>query len=38
MLDTDATEDQIATLLRLTERYCVVYQTLTRPPSLSLTH
>jgi uncharacterized OsmC-like protein len=24
----DATEEQIATLLRLTERYCVVYQTL----------
>ena len=27
-LDTDATEEQIATLLRLTERYCVVYQTI----------
>jgi uncharacterized OsmC-like protein len=27
-LDTDATEEQLATLLRLTERYCVVYQTL----------
>src|SRR5256885_4750968 len=25
-LDTDATEEQISTLLRLTERYCVVYQ------------
>jgi uncharacterized OsmC-like protein len=34
-LDTDASEDQIATLLRLTERYCVVYQTLARPPVLS---
>ena len=30
-LDTDATEDEIATLLRLTERYCVVYQTLRQP-------
>src|SRR5262249_29349081 len=30
-LDTDATEDQVATLLRLTERYCVVYQTLSQP-------
>ena len=30
-LDTDATEEQIATLLRLTERYCVVYQTLVHP-------
>ena len=27
-LDGDATEEQLATLLRLTERYCVVYQTL----------
>jgi uncharacterized OsmC-like protein len=27
-LDTDASEEQLATLLRLTERYCVVYQTL----------
>src|SRR6201987_2363534 len=27
-LDTDATDEQLATLLRLTERYCVVYQTL----------
>jgi uncharacterized OsmC-like protein len=35
-LDTDASEDQIATLLRLTERYCVVYQTLARPPALTV--
>jgi len=28
-LDHDADEEQLATLLRLTERYCVVYQTLT---------
>jgi uncharacterized OsmC-like protein len=27
-LDTDAEEEQLATLLKLTERYCVVYQTL----------
>jgi uncharacterized OsmC-like protein len=27
-LDTDAPAEQVATLLRLTERYCVVYQTL----------
>ncbi len=27
-LDTDATPDQVATLRKLTERYCVVYQTL----------
>jgi uncharacterized OsmC-like protein len=28
ILETDATDDQISTLLRLTERYCIVYQTL----------
>lgn len=27
-LDTDASEEQLASLLKLTERYCVVYQTL----------
>ena len=36
-LDTDADEDQLATLRKLTERYCVVYQTLTRPPTASTT-
>ncbi len=35
-LDTDATEDQRTTLLRLTERYCVVYQTLRSSPSVSM--
>jgi len=35
-LDTDASAEQIDTLLRLTERYCVVYQTLAGRPSLSL--
>jgi uncharacterized OsmC-like protein len=34
-LDTDASPDQLATLLRLTERYCVVYQTLSRPAQLT---
>jgi uncharacterized OsmC-like protein len=29
-LDTDATDEQMASLKKLTERYCVVYQTLTR--------
>jgi uncharacterized OsmC-like protein len=33
-LDSDATEEQLATLLRLTERYCVVYQTLAQPPKM----
>ncbi|WKE67131.1 OsmC family protein [Gallaecimonas kandeliae] len=35
-LDTDATDEEIATLLRLTERYCVVFQTLSHPPTLNL--
>ena len=34
-LDTDADAEQLATLQRLTERYCVVYQTLSSGPSLS---
>jgi uncharacterized OsmC-like protein len=29
-IDTDATEEQMASLTKLTERYCVVYQTLTK--------
>ena len=33
-LDTDAPQDQIDTLLKLTERYCVVLQTLRRPPAI----
>jgi uncharacterized OsmC-like protein len=35
-LDSDATEEQLNNLFRLTERYCVVYQTLSKPPTLSL--
>ncbi len=34
-VDADATEDQLATLRELTERYCVVYQTLAGAPALS---
>ena len=34
-LETDATADELDTLLRLTERYCVVYQTLASSPGLS---
>jgi uncharacterized OsmC-like protein len=34
-LDSDATEEQLATLFRLTERYCVVLQSLARTPRLS---
>jgi len=35
-LDTDASEEQLATLQRLTERYCVIFQTLARPPSIAV--
>jgi uncharacterized OsmC-like protein len=34
-LDTRADAQQLDTLLRLTERYCVVFQTLAKPPELS---
>ena len=37
-LKTDATEEQLSTLLRLTERYCVVYQTLSHSPSMSVSN
>jgi uncharacterized OsmC-like protein len=37
-LDTDATEEQIVTLLRLTERYCVVYQTLAHRPKIDISY
>jgi uncharacterized OsmC-like protein len=33
-LDADATPEQLATLKKLTERYCVVYQTLADAPEL----
>lgn len=36
-LDSDADEEQLATLTRLTERYCVVLQTLASAPELSTT-
>ncbi|VVJ21361.1 OsmC family protein [Amycolatopsis camponoti] len=36
-LDTDASGEQLATLEKLTERYCVVFQTLRTPPELAVT-
>jgi uncharacterized OsmC-like protein len=33
-IDSDASDDQLATLLRLTERYCVVFQTLRQSPRM----
>ena len=35
-LDSDASADQLATLQKLTERYCVVYQTLRSAPDLEV--
>ena len=35
-IDGDLTAEQTATLLKLTERYCVVYQTLRRPPPVTV--
>jgi uncharacterized OsmC-like protein len=37
-LDTDATEEQVASLKKLTERYCVVYQTLRQPPQIETSY
>ena len=36
-LESDASEEQLASLIRLTERYCVVFQTLAKPPALEVT-
>jgi uncharacterized OsmC-like protein len=36
-LDTDAPQDQVDTLLKLTERYCVVLQTLKHSPQVEAT-
>ena len=33
-LDTDAPQSELDTLLKLTERYCVVLQTLRNPPMI----
>ena len=35
-LDSDADDEQLDTLLRLTERYCVVLQTIASPPELTV--
>jgi len=36
-LDTEAGEDQMNSLMKLTERYCVVYQTLRNGPPIAVT-
>jgi len=35
-LDTDATQEQLDQLLKLTERYCVVYQTIAKGPPVAI--
>jgi uncharacterized OsmC-like protein len=35
-IDGDLTDEQRATLMKLTERYCVVYQTLRAPPPVAV--
>lgn len=35
-LDTDAIPEQLDTLLKLTKRYCVIYQTLAKTPKLAV--
>jgi uncharacterized OsmC-like protein len=37
-LDTDADAATVERLVAMTERYCVIYQTLRSPPSLSVAH
>lgn len=37
-LDTDATQEQLVSLIKLAERYCVVLQTLRNPPQMSVMH
>lgn len=36
-IDSEATPEQLAKLVQLTERYCVIFQTLKNPPQLSVT-
>jgi len=36
-IDGDLSDDQLATLLKLTERYCVVYQTIMSKPPVAVT-
>ena len=37
-LETDADEEQLATLIKLTERYCVVYQTIKNSPPVAVSY
>lgn len=37
-LESDATQEQLETLIRLTERFCVVYQTLSKPSEITVSY
>lgn len=37
-LDTDAEQEQIDTLIKLTERYCVVFQSISETPEMSVSY
>ena len=37
-IDSDADEEQLKTLIKLTERYCVVYQTLVKAPHINISY
>ena len=37
-LDTDADEEQMATLIKLTERYCVVFQSISNTPEMTVSY
>jgi uncharacterized OsmC-like protein len=37
-LDTDAPDEQVAKLIELTERYCVVFQTIASAPPITVSH
>lgn len=36
ILKTDASDEELSILIKLTERYCVVFQTLNSPPNISI--
>lgn len=37
-LASDASQEQLASLIKLTERYCVIYQTLVNSPSIEISY
>jgi uncharacterized OsmC-like protein len=37
-LESDANQDQLDTLVKLTERYCVVYQSISSTPAISISY